>query len=877
MKIEGNFNDADNLHTYGVTVENSDSNGVERYTVGDGHVWFGDTPVVIETSCENTETVIIETKATVNLVTDAFLGGLFAKSATDTRVLVTCDGLPLFDGYVEPRVYTQAYSDETNDLSLNCLGGLSMLRYSPFRGVTNNGMYMQAMKASRLTSLKSLLVEGISVGCGSKPIWYDGSKQTVSGGLLLDDLMVNESLYLGSSYSDVKTWHDVVSDLLLYLGLHAIETPHGVYVFSRESIGKPLDRVLLSGNAVNGAPFHWDGGEITADHLGGLDSSIDIGEVFNQISLTVSPETSSTVLRSPLDSTGTLPIMGAPVTYMTEYAADGEGQSAANAFWDLVKNHHDNHYDAMVWIDFMLRPMRNIYWSIGRGSGPGSSATDFASLSNPDPWTLIDRLRTGLGAMLMSAGTVDHKPGTGDNSPQPTVSMTTHLIISVNGNGSDTTPFPTDTDIQSAMPVASYRNGDTLAVYSPGDARIKNYLVISGNLTLNPLMETNFDITRVRKYGSGDDFFRNYAYDLLGIPVSTKSLVGRSPSRGNPDGRYLAFEWWKDGAAVATRKGWMPYTGDGPEQYEYKTATGDDTLMKFDVLWCMLRIGSKVLVEDKSKQGGLDAFEWRDYQSLSDLGGDVDQYLTQTFTIGINPKIGDKVIGQEYSIGTNFDYTTQIKADGGMAIPLPYAKHLHGELSLDILGVDNGPWENYHKIRHATMFRHSQWSTDRIPLMAHVGHVQLSQFSVRFFSDGNDSGDDSDIAYVSHADAGYTNKKEVDGSKIHSGFTEAEVNTYNLNDMIVRSTVCDSSGAAVLAIKDANRGEVAKPEALYVDALWQRLHIPRLTLTQTLRPCLLSPWGVYEVPMLGKSMMMLEGKSDLASGTCKAKLTELGT
>ena len=44
----------------------------------------------------------------------------------------------------------------------------------------------------------------------------------------------------------------------------------------------------------------------------------------------------------------------------------------------------------------------------------------------------------------------------------------------------------------------------------------------------------------------------------------------------------------------------MPNTDDGPQEYEYKTSNGVDKVEKFDVLWCMLRIGDKVLVEDKS-------------------------------------------------------------------------------------------------------------------------------------------------------------------------------------------------------------------------------------------------------------------------------------
>ena len=90
-----------------------------------------------------------------------------------------------------------------------------------------------------------------------------------------------------------------------------------------------------------------------------------------------------------------------------------------------------------------------------------------------------------------------------------------------------------------------------------------------------------------------------------------------SASRVNKDGRYLAFEWWKQGKQTGTRKGWIPYTEDGAQLYEYKTASGKDEVDKVDILWCMLRIGDKVLVEDKTGNGSVGAFSWKTYKEPS--------------------------------------------------------------------------------------------------------------------------------------------------------------------------------------------------------------------------------------------------------------------
>lgn len=870
MRIIGTFNDIRDAHTYRVTIDNK--NGTAVYTVGEGNLYFGAHPVSIETKYDGMDTTIIETSATVNLLAGSLLKGLYSSEATDTTVDIQIGGASIFSGYVEPRAYTQPYSDETNDISLKCIDGLTAMKYHRFRGVKTKGDYLSAMKAVKMSSMRSLLRECISISCGAKPVWYDRSKQPAEGdGLLLDQLMVNEALYLGDSYTETKTCYEVVEDMLKYLGLVMMETMGGVFVYSIESLGKTINWQQIAGTVTQAVPgWQWNGGELTASHLFASDANVDIGEVFNQVQLTVSPKSSSTVIRSPLDGGGTVPSMGAKVTYMTEYAADGEGKRAARAFWSLVKNHKDNGYGGgQVWKDFVVRPMRNIYWKIGSGKGPGSSCTEWTAST---PEALVDRLMNGRGAQLLSIGAIDHKPGTGDSSKQTTISMSNNLVLSVNGNGDDTTPSPTDEEISAVMPVASYSGGGAATIYSPTDRGTRNYLVFAGSLLMTPRMYTPFQVDKVRVYDDGDAFYNGYKKD--NYPNMSLARLPLSPSRNNGDGRYLAFEWWKKGKA-GLLSGWMPNTDDGPQEYEYKTSNGVDKVEKFDVLWCMLRIGDKVLVEDKTKAGELSAFSWQSYKTLADCGGNADTWLEQTFTIGVDPKIGDKMIGQEFEIGTNFDYNTNIDADGGMAIPLPYDAHLHGELHLDILGVDNGPWENYHKTRSGSMFRHSKWGTDTVPLMAHVGSVIIKNFSVKFYSDGTDSEEDDDIIYVSRATTNFINKKELQGSMIHSGFTTEESNQYNLKNKVLQSSVCDAQGNAVLTVKDANTGQTDKPEKLRVDELWRRYHQPRLSLTQTVGPALVSPWAAYPIAALGITAVVESQKIDLADGENKVKFVEI--
>ena len=334
-------------------------------------------------------------------------------------------------------------------------------------------------------------------------------------------------------------------------------------------------------------------------------------------------------------------------------------------------------------------------------------------------------------------------------------------------------------------------------------------------------------------------------------------------------------EWrsWRNGGRPGH---WLPDTGDGPEEYEYKTPDGKDTVEKVDVLWCMLTIGDKVLVEDKAKTGGVDAFTWQAYKSLDDCGGSVDEYLEQTFTIGVDPKIGDKMIGTDFEVGTNFDWQQNISAEKGMAIPLPHSEKLHGKLRLQVLGVDNGPWANYHKTRHHTMFRHSKWGTDNIPLMAHVSSVLVKDFTMKFYTgDGGGDGDE-DIVYMSRASHKFYNKKDDLEMKIHSGFTAEEADKYGLDNKMMYTTVCGSDGLAVTSIKNTVTGDVAKAEKLYVDAYYKELSKPRVILTQNLqcKGMNVRPFTLWGHNALGKTMYVRDIGWNLMEGSAKVKLEE---
>lgn len=851
----------------------------------DTRVWFSaDNPVRIETNCDDVLTHVMGGRAVVTLLARDLLIALFQTDAHDATVTISSDGTLLFAGYLEPRVYTQDYADEVNQLQLNCVDCLSALGYSYFRNIHTTADYEAERREASTSSLLSLVEECLQAatnGHEGYALYYDGSVLAEKGaptGSVFSNLQVADVLWLGESEDEAKTHEEVLTAILQYLGLHIVQVGLSFFVFSLASLSHGGQWTLLSGYASlgNEIPMGADVVKLTLDNLYGSAPNVDIGEVFNQVVLNVSTTSLSNALVSPFDNASLLPVSDR-FYYVSEYAADGEGTRAAKAFWNLVSQGVDNGYNGgMVRKDYAVKRMRSKQWKIGQGSGPGSSTTDADEQVGNE--TQVDALSSAICARLLQVGARDYKPGKGDTNKEGQIAMSDYLVVSVNGNGEDgdDTRYPKETDIRQSIPVAEYVGGDGNATYSPATDDIHSYLVISGSLVLNPRYRAGYTATMVRSL-TQDEFVARYRAQHM------------APSRNNKDGRYLCFEWWKDGQKDSSvTDAWVPYTGDGPEEYEYKSPGSFDKVDKVDVLWCMLRIGDKVLVEKKVDEDGNDLtgaisdFSWHAYKTMercrTEHPGDeqaaVDAYLEQTFTIGIDPVIGDHLVGEEFSIQTNFDADTRIDASEGMAIPLPYADKLSGKIVFQILGPDDGYWSNYHKKRHATMFRHSRWGTDNIPLLSHLSSILMKNLEVKMYSDATNSDTGTDLSYVSAVTHKFYNKKEVTGPIIHSGFTADEISAFSLSGELLASTVRDAQGGALLSLYNTITGETGKPEQLYVNDAYGWLSVPRLRLTLEMLADSFSPFGLYEVG--GLTFLVLNSQRSLRDGYVKASLIHAG-
>lgn len=856
-----------------------------------GELSFTDDPVELTSQVNDTFDHLLCQQATVRLLARNFVPDFFCASCRDAVVNIYREGECLFAGFIEPQSYSQGYNEEFDEIELSCIDALTALQYAKYRDVGSLGVLYNVVKAEAeqrtfLAMLKEILggvtAELDIVGGNAMRYLYDGSKAVddLAGNhyAIFGQLTVSELLFLGDEEDDVWQQDEVLEEILKYLNLHIVQDGFTFYLFSWESV-KGDERIywrdLLTGASVTTA-------RQTTDIVTGLvtdtDTTISVGEVYNKIMLTAKVESMESVIESPLDNDLLKSPFSNKQKYMTEYSSDGEGSKAINAF-DAMTHGQETSYSGGCVTDWYVQMMNNSQWLFPK-SGSGNLMEEYCS-EGRNQHILPNWLAKNQGAAIMALGKVEKKTDGKDNSPTSKVEMTNYLVVSVNGNCDDkeATTYPNTNSLKAGIPRAVYNGSMTGGVFSPTDEGTTNYIVLSGKLVLNPVMALTDTYKAIYNYDGGI-----WGNIFSGIKKWSGMTV---PSRNNGDGRYYTQQWWKavlPNETVAwdmeTAHGFVPFTDTGPQLYEFKySAIGDgsDHISKVGVLACMLIIGDKCVVE-KGTEGQVTDFEWRKYKTLEECSNE-DEYYQQCFTIGFDPKIGDKIVGTKFDLQNNVNYELGIDAEG-IAIPIKKANKVSGRVKFMILGPVNALWDVVTR-RHKTWFRHTKWNSTTIPLLAHVSSIMVEQFEVKIYSDNglvNNTGD-NDLVYMSDTKESFVNVKDDIEMKINSALTAAECQALDVTDSVKMSTPLNTlTGEGLLAVYDYSRGMSAKPEQLYVDYYYKEWHAPRVVMTQKLTDTdggIVSLFAHYRHPMMDKTFFVQGISRNLEEGYAEMTLKEI--
>lgn len=862
-------------------------------------VYFSEDPAEIENEVNDTFDVLLRNSAKIRLLCGNLIKDLFSTSCRDAVVNIYKNDTCIFAGFIEPQTLSQPYNDRWDELELNCIDALSALQYSKYKNVGALGViyaFVKAEAAQRsfydiVTEILQGVTEGLDIlGNQNIKFWYDGSKavdaQTANRYQVFKQLSISDLLFLGDDESDVWQQDEVLEELLKYLNLHIVQDGFNFYIFSWESVKAAPDKIIWHDIVANSTKTTAQQAvTIALANVADCDTTISIGDVYNQLLLTAKVEDIESVIESPLDDDLLVSPYINKQKYLTEYSSDGEGKTAYNAFYAMTHNQKTT-YGAGAITDWYVQVMRNKQWTFPMKGNTDIDIVDYFGSEGTNQHALPDWLGQAPGAAIMALGSVKMNTANDDNSPTSKVNMTNYLAVSVNGNGIDNDEnktYPSVADIQKNIPYAVYTGNKAGGVFSPSDEKTTNYIVFSGKVILNPIMrQTNTYTNLHNKEWHG------------GLPMGLKEneiYVWHQtvPSRNNGDGRYYTRQYWQAETPdkevswhEGADSGFYPYTGEGPEEYEFKySAVGDstDTISKVAVLACMLVIGDKCVVE-AGTDGQTTDFVWQKYKDRSECQSD-DEYYQQCFTIGFDPKIGDKLVGTEFSIQNNIDYKMGIDAEG-IAIPITKGDKISGQVRFMILGPINATWDVITR-RHPTFFRHTKWSSSSVPLLAHVSSILIKSFNVKVYSDNgliSNGNDDNDIIYMSDTKETFVNKKDDLEFKINSALTATECAQLGVSNTVKLSTPLNiSNGDGVLEVYDRNGNVKAKPEQIYVDSYYTEYHKPRIVMEQKLRDIdnVVSLFNHYRHEALGKEFFVQGIGRNLIEGRADLTLKEIGT
>lgn len=854
--------------TVHIVTENSRAIQVE---IGDekGGVFFTTNPVEIENSVNDTFDHLLRSQATIRLLVRDFIPDFFCTSCRDAVVNIFKGDKCIFAGFIEPQTYSQGYNEVFDELEISCIDVLSALQYSKYRNVGGLGVLYEVVKANAgqrifsdiITDILNSVCAAIDItGVGGVRYYYDGSKSLTANANrygIFTQLAISELLFLGEEEDDVWQQDEVLASMLKYLNLHIVQDGLQFYIFSWESVKSTNAiswRELTTGTTDTTTKICIEFG---VSNAASNDTTISIGEVFNQILLTCKVESVENVIESPLDDNALVSPYSNKQKYLTEYSSDGNGKTAVNAFYAMTHG-ADTDYAEGVITDWYLQVMNNPSWVFPE-VGTGANLIDKYCKNNANQQILPNRMPLEQCAAIISLGKVENKTDHKDNAPVSKIDMTDYLVVSVNGNGVDNeqTTYPTETSLRDSAPCAVYNGGTTGGIYAPSDPNTTNYIVLSGKIVLNPLMDFTDSYTAL--------YTNTWGLHYLGW---TKTV----PSRTNGNGRFYTQKYYKAATPFNapvwdedTTRGLVPFTETGPQQYEFKySAVGDSTdkISKIAVLACMLIIGDKCVVETGTS-GQISDFAWRKYKTREQCADD-DEYYQQSFTIGFDPKIGDKLIGTEFDLQNNIDYNVGIDAEG-IAIPIRKSDKLSGAVKFMILGPVNSMWSVITR-RHRTWFRREKWYSDAVPLLAHVSSIFMKSFEVKIYSDNgliNNAGD-NDIVYMSDTRENFVNRKDDIEFEINSALTLTECQQLGVTDSVKLSTPLDlTTGYGLLSIYDHTKQQQAKPEQLYVDSYYTEYHKPRIQMVQKLddRGGIVSLFNLYKHPAMTDKVFYVQGIS----------------
>lgn len=892
-QISGNFKALDSNLTYYITINIYDSIN-NNYTIqdtvtmtgtnNDPHIFFAPDPIVVKRDYSDPFTHVKISTATITLISNINLVETFAMHNTtenkaDVNIYLkngsSYEYLSVFRGFIESDVFKQDYAYNYSTFTLNATD-----QYSFFKYKYNFVKYFTEEEG--LCPIMKIPISAFeSHGNYQNDYLNDANSNytpyNMYNTIMGTNLLVNPDVFGARSIvqDDWMTDYEILEEYCKYMNIYITN------IYMR--MGGLQHLYYCAWPADYG--YKAIAGHFTKDDAGSNDTSISNSECYNVIRLTCEIEPVEKLLDFGDDvntDTGLYSPYRNKQKYMTEIFSCGEGKDASNAFYDMVVENKSTTYDSAYTIDNYVYILKSDAWDFSRGYTDNQRElydyTTQIEMGN-DNWGRNQHkiLKWMANSNYIRPAWVafgrSRKLDLKDDSPVASIKTTKYLYIPIWGTEyhyAQSSLQNKFNDYTAEHPLASYTPYQNITL-TPASANVTNYIIISGKILLNPLqqvtgtnwstgegftvmfptMDTDESVQRIYPrlwYVRSTNVFDDTYNLMVNASDSNHRTYRTVPHPDNGDGAYYTQKFWscsdikEDDYTAVTNEKWAYGFLDNSsnKQLEYSYAARDDgdggedidKISKIALLKCELKVGDKYCCEFEDDE---DHFEWLTAEEAQTRGVDPVIYL------GINPKLGDFIIGTSFPITNTISDIMNLDGEG-MAIPIKSTDNVSGAFSFKIIGPMNPVWQDLEYI-HATFWRHSRWNTFYRYLMEKTQAIMIENLEIEVQNDNalanvDMTTSDNDLVYASDMNPAYSEIKDID-LKICSGLSSDECHEYAIaNDSSKTFVVDNTTNAPYLGEVDQSiqDGEFyIKQEQKIVDSLYKECCKPKTVIHTTLK------------------------------------------
>ena len=905
MKITGTFNDINDTKSYTVTIsglgDSQKQPTVKDVTDADFNetvdtILFPLDPVHITTDYSDTFDHRIVKSATVNLITNFNLRDLVLANNNHSisMTIVADEGkqteTELFSGYVEPLCFSEPYARFWNEVEITANDKLANSQYIKYPNLILETLNEQDTPLGILSK--------IAIGIGDNNSTVDTSGLDSDIVTALSTTKISNNVWVGDSQDDWMDCFEVLEQLGKYWGFWSMWDNNKLKLIDWHNMERTPATSEMSGN--NELVLANQPKEDFCDDS----TSLSNADAYTQIKLECDIDDAEPIvefgddIQSPYDHYA---------LYLEELVTEGGGSRALNLFYNLVKNNETSDEtdkkhpsESYIYKNFCWIKDSNL-WDFGTSGyqyymyGPENyekrknktlEIKDAEPIRNQQEilnWlnTSGNDANSGIGkGAFVSFGRTD-KMSVKDNSPINSIALKDCLIIGVNGRDDKKDIGRLMGQWSDANPICSFTG--TSKQFTPPDNKTINYLIISGKILLNKL-QAQTGIVMHRKYQKWDDGFGEeyngisgnlYLDTNLDNNVHTYNSILSDFQNGkkdsylnktvpgigeNPYGCYYTHKYYNGKSGNEKETSSKMLCGDLNQtkynetwKYEYSGYGGDakkvDNTTKIPILKCQMKIGTGEDAKYCIERADLGPEHFDEFVWMTEEEAKVDQN-TQTpwlyFTIGIDPKIDDYIIGSEYDIKNNIWYHQDV--DGkGTAIPIKFTDNLSGAVEFKIISPMNTYWEDINKDNKCIYYFLNDTHPDmyNYPILEKLSSIILSDFKIELTSNKGhilNNTANNDLVYASEMNNSYVEAHE-DDVKIATMITSDEAAEYGTEMVISDSHVVNSKGSPFFGfpyeVEDEQGNPVideetgkpviayTKPEELYVNNFYNEYKLPR--------------------------------------------------